>query len=133
MPIRFSLAAPRSPAILFAACVLALAACGGGGSGSATGGGGIVDPPATGPVLTTAVTLSGSAFTPRAIRVSPGATLTFTNNDGFDHNVEFLSGSVTPIGNFSSGSRTAIAPSAVGTYDYHCTIHAGMNGSVNVQ
>jgi plastocyanin len=132
MPTRFSLAAPRSPAILFAACVLAMAACGGGGGG-ATAGGGIVDPPVTGPVLTTAVTLTGTAFTPRAIQVSPGATLTFTNNDGFDHNVEFLSGSVTPIGNFSSGSRTAIAPSAAGTYNYHCTIHAGMNGTVNVQ
>jgi plastocyanin len=77
--------------------------------------------------------MTGSAFVPPNIQVSPGATLTFTNNDGFSHNVEFLSGSVTPISQFSSGSRTTVAPSAAGTYNYHCTIHPGMNGSVKVQ
>jgi plastocyanin len=132
MPTRLPSVAHRSTIVLLASSVLALAACGGGGGGG-TSGTGIVDPPPTTPVLTTSVTMSGSAFAPPAIQVSPGATLTFTNNDGFNHNVQFLSGSVTAIGDFSSGSRTTVAPSAAGTYSYHCTIHAGMNGSVTVQ
>jgi plastocyanin len=128
MPTRLALATHRSIAPLLAACVLALAACGGGG-----GAGGIVNPPATGPVVTTSVTISGSAFGPSAIQVSPGATLTFTNSDGINHNVNFLTGAVTPIGDFSSGARTTVAPAAAGTYNYHCTLHPGMNGSVKVQ
>jgi plastocyanin len=120
--------------VILLAGVLTLAACGGGGAGGGgTQGTGIVDPPPGGPVLTTSVTMTGSAFAPPAIQVSPGATLTFTNNDGINHNVQFLSGSVTAIGDFSSGSRTTVAPAAAGTYNYHCTIHAGMNGSVTVQ
>lgn len=104
--------------------LLFAAACGSSYGGS-TGPGG--------PVQTTSVEMRGTAFNPSLIQVSPGATVTFTNNDGFNHNVTFSSAAITSIGNFSTGSRTAVMPTAPGTYDYRCTIHAGMTGSVTVQ
>ena len=134
MPTSFALAARRTPVSLLAACLLALAGCGGGGGGGTGGGGGVITPPpGGGPTVTTSVSMTGLAFTPSAIQVSPGATLTFTNNDATNHNVTFDNNSATTIADFSTGSRTTIAPAAAGTYNYRCTIHAGMNGSVKVQ
>lgn len=108
----------------------ALVACGGGGSdttGPGPGGGG-----GSTPVATTSVQMQSSAFTPRAIRVAPSATVTWTNSDGFLHNVVF-SGTVGTIAEFATGNRTLQMPAAAGTYNYSCTLHAGMNGSVTVQ
>lgn len=110
-----------------------LAACGGGNPtetpppGGGGGGGGST------PVATTAVTIQGSAFVPSAIRVAPGATVTWTNADNIDHNVSFASTAVTDIGAWSSGARTTTMPGTAGTYQYSCTLHAGMSGSVQVQ
>ena len=113
------------------ALIVTLAACGGdsatGTTGGTTGGG-------TTPVATNSVSLAGLAFSPAAIVVAPGTTVTFTNNDGgITHNVTFSSSAIASIGDFSSGSQTAVMPTATGTYNYHCTLHAGMTGSVQVQ
>ena len=140
MPITLSVAGRRCAASLLASALIALSACGGGGgyggSGSNNngGGGGVVDP-GTPPVVTTAVTMTGLTFSPRAIQVSPSATLTFTNNDvGTAHNVTFAAGAgITNIGDFTTGARTTTAPSAPGTYNYQCTNHAGMSGTITVQ
>lgn len=109
------------------------AACGGGGptEGTPPGGGG--GGGGSTPVATTSVTMQGSAFVPPAIRVAPGAVVTWTNADGIDHNVSFASAAVTDIATWSSGSRTTTMPATAGTYQYSCSLHAGMSGSVQVQ
>ena len=108
--------------------VLALFACGGGGGSDNQ----ITNPPPP-PVVTTSVTLQNLAFSPKAIKVSPSATVSFTNSDGIVHNVTFSSTAVTSVANFSTGTKTVAMPATAGTYAYHCTIHAGMTGSVLVQ
>lgn len=76
--------------------------------------------------------MSGFAFSPAAIQVSPGARVTWTNTDNVNHNVTFSSPSIsTP--NFSSGSQSLDMPAAVGDYAYKCTLHAGMTGTVRVK
>ena len=119
-------------AIAFA--FLALTACGGGGGGTPTTPGtpGTPSTPAN-PVATTTVTLQGSAFDPSNIVVSPGATVTFNNTDDILHNVTFAGQAVAPISQWSTGTRTAVMPTAAGTYNFNCTLHAGMSGSVKVQ
>jgi plastocyanin len=109
--------------------LIALAGCGGGGSSNTTTG------PGPGPVpqVTTDVAMQNTSFTPPDIQVSPGATVTFTNRDGFNHNVTFSSNAVTSIGDYANGARTTTMPATPGTYAYHCTIHAGMGGTVKVQ
>lgn len=109
--------------------LLVITACGGAGYS----GGGTTTAPDVTPVVTTSVEMRGTAFNPALIQVSPGATVTFTNNDGINHNVTFSSTGITSIGDFSSGARTAVMPAAAGTYGYHCTLHPGMTGSVKVQ
>jgi plastocyanin len=108
-----------------------LAACGGsygtdpGGGGGGGGGGG--------PVATTAVDMKNTAFNPAEIKVASGATVTWTNSDGVNHNVTFDGGVVPASGNFSTGSKALVMPTAAGTYTYKCTLHSGMSGSVQVQ
>jgi plastocyanin len=77
--------------------------------------------------------MTGNAFAPPDIQVSPGATVTFTNQDGIAHNVIFTSSSITGVSDFTSGSKTVTAPATAGTYPFHCTNHGGMNGSITVQ
>ena len=107
-----------------------LVACGGGSdtTGPGTGGPG----GSSGPVATTSVDMQGSRFAPAAIRVAPSATVTWTNSDGFAHNVIFA-GAVGSIPSFTTGSRQLAMPAAPGTYTYSCNLHPGMNGSVQVQ
>ena len=115
----------------------ALLACGGSdatGTNNNNNNGGNTNPGGGGnPTATTAVTMSGNTFSPSDIKVSPGATVTWTNNDGYAHNVTFSSSSVTGSGDFSTGSKALVMPSTAGTYAYHCTRHSGMTGSVVVQ
>lgn len=133
MSTKLSFVARRWTAPILAGVVVALSACGGGGYGGSTGGGGGVTNPGTNPVVINAVTISGSAFTPPDIQVAPSTAVTFTNNDGFNHNVTFTSSAVTSTGDFASGAKTVTLPATAGTYAYRCTIHAGMTGSVKVQ
>ncbi|HEX9084385.1 MAG TPA: plastocyanin/azurin family copper-binding protein [Gemmatimonadaceae bacterium] len=116
------------------AAVLALVGCSGSGYGGSTYGGVTGPPQDPGPpVMTTSVSLRNIAFNPGRIQVAPGATVEFTNNDGITHNITFSSNAITGATDFATGSRAVVMPTTPGTYAYHCTIHAGMAGTVTVQ
>ena len=117
--------------ILYLAAAFALFGCGGSTSYSGVTAPPQMSPPA--PVMTTNVSLRNLAFSPSAIQVAPGATVQFTNNDGIEHNITFSNSTVSGPTDFSTGSRSVVMPTTTGTYAYHCTIHAGMTGSVVVQ
>ena len=111
----------------------AILACGGGSDSTGPGGGGGGGGTTT-PVATTAVNMTSSSFSPRAIRVAPSATVTWTNSDGIAHNVTFTAAANNiKINDFTTGTASLAMPAAAGTYAYSCTIHAGMTGSVQVQ
>ena len=115
----------------------ALLACGGGGSDSTGPGttGGTTGGTGGNPVATTAVSMKNTAFTPEAIKDGSGAVVTWTNNDGFQHNVVFDNNAANPSGPVNAGEAKALTmPTAAGTYPYHCSIHGTvMSGSVQVQ
>jgi len=73
-----------------------------------------------------------SQFDPPNVDIGAGGTVNFGWN-GVTHNVTWISppSSVSNIPDRSSGS-VAVTFSQAGTYDYHCTLHAGMNGTVVV-
>ena len=109
-------------------------ACGGSSDSTGPGAGGGGGGGGTTPVVTTAVSMVSSAFTPRAIRVCPGATVTWTNSDNTAHNVTFTAAANSiKTSDFATGTASLVMPAAAGTYPYSCTIHAGMTGSVQVQ
>jgi plastocyanin len=98
------------------------------GDGGGGGGGG-----GSGRVVTTAVNVGpGESFSPAHIQVTPGAIVTWTFVEG-PHNVTFPSPTIDDSGDQSSGSFTAGMPTTPGTYNYSCTLHSGMSGSVLVQ
>jgi len=90
---------------------------------------------ATTPPASAAVTVSNNNFNPDNSVIQSGGTVKWTWAAGADpHNVTFTSGP-TPLPPSSAtqntGSHSATI-TTVGTYDYHCTIHAGMDGTVRV-
>ena len=122
------------PRLMFVPLAAAILACGGSsdstGPGTGTGGGG--GGGGSTPVATTSVEMKGSAFNPAAIKVASGATVTWTNSDGINHNVTFDNTTLAAT-NFATGSKALVMPTAAGTYTYRCTLHGGMTGSVLVQ
>jgi plastocyanin len=120
---------------------LVVAACGddddgggGGGNGAATteepagggedgggGGGG------------TEVSMEGIAFEPAEVTVSAGDTVTWTNNDSVAHDVTADSFSSGEAGGMAGGDTFEHTFEEAGTFDYVCTVHPGMEGTVVVE
>ena len=83
------------------------------------------------PVATTAVQLPKSyRFEPAAITVPVGATVTWTNDDNFTHNVTFEGSEPATM---SPGTSTTRTFDTAGTFAYQCTLHPqDMQGTVEV-
>ena len=75
------------------------------------------------------VTMSGTSFQPRTLRVDPGTTVTWTNDGSAGHNV--IAERLTSAGadwSFSSellgsGDSTTYTFEESGAYEYFCSIH----------
>ena len=113
---------PLLTAALALGTALVLAGCGGD-----EGGGGAEADPVTG---VSQVTAKDNRFTPAAIQVPAGTTVTWAFKDGFvPHDVAgdgWTSGEPRRSGTFT---HTFDRP---GTYPYRCTVHDGMTGRVVV-
>ena len=91
---------------------------GGGGSGSAGG---------------AKVSMEGIKFNPASVTVKAGDKVTWTNKDSVGHDVtgdNFKSGDSGGMQNGDTFSQTF---DKKGTFDYVCTVHPGMKGSVTVK
>lgn len=140
---------------LLLACLAAgvvLAGCGGdddnGDSGNGGGGGGAAEeqpaPTAeddggtasggsggTGPG--TEVSMKDIKFNPETVTIKPGGKITWTNDDSVGHDVtadQFKSGDP---GGIPSGSTYSHIFKKAGNYDYVCSVHPGMEGTVQVE
>lgn len=124
--------------LLVAPVLVGLVACGGGGDSVSTP----TSPtqPTTptqptqpaGPVLTSNVTLGNNFFNPANIQVSPGTTVTWSWPSGSDiHNVTFQDGTHSP--DQGPGTTFTRTFNTAGTFNYQCTLHGGMSGSVLVK
>jgi plastocyanin len=82
---------------------------------------------------------SGLNFSPSALTVSSGTTITFVNQDTATHNVDFTSmpagASIpggTPSGNLKQGDTYTVTLTTPGTYTYVCDYHNWMQGTITV-
>jgi plastocyanin len=95
----------------------------GGGDDDGGGGGG----------AGTEVSMEGIAFQPAEVTVSAGDTVTWTNNDTVGHDVTADSFSSGDPGGMASGDTFEHTFEEAGTFDYVCTVHPGMEGTVVVE
>ena len=105
---------------VLALVAVALAACSN-STGSSSGGHG------------NSITVSNNSFNPTPDTAAAGV-VTFTwSNASNTHNVNWLSGPTSPAPSATMTTGTYQPTLVAGTYTYHCTIHAGMNGTIVVQ
>ena len=105
----------------------ALAACGGGtpdatnepGGDSAAGG-------------SESVTINDNTFSPGAVSVSAGSTVTWTSNDSVPHTVTFDGDAVTDSDELNAGDTHEVTFDKAGEYSYTCAIHPDMKAKVTV-
>ncbi len=81
------------------------------------------------PVDGDAVAVTDNAFTPEALQVSPGITVTWTWEGSSPHNVTF-DDAASDTQTDGTWTQSFAEP---GTYDYVCTLHSGMTGTVIVE
>ncbi len=96
-------------------------------------------PSSSGGGHTTSVSLQNTAFNPSPDTVAVNATVTWTNNDGFTHNVTYASGPGTTFASsgLAGGGTYSHQFTQAGTYVIYCTIHgtpsSGMRMTLVVQ
>jgi plastocyanin len=124
--------------LFLTAMMLLLVNCGGGG-----GSGGGTPPASTVEVVNCAtvmnpvdITAAGSAFAPINQTIAVNDVVRWTNGDPMLHTV--TSSAVPAGGAFdrnlaANGGTLCLRFTAAGVYNYICTIHAGMNGTITVQ
>jgi plastocyanin len=102
---------------------------GGGSGGGSTGGGGSAGG-STAPASGT-VSMAGRTFSPSSVRVRPGGTITFVNDDDREHTVTASAGGFDS-GVMNAGARWSRRFPSAGTFRYFCAIHPDMTGTVVV-
>jgi plastocyanin len=114
-----------------AAFALLMAACSGSSNAMPMPAGG-GSAPASGAVEhTDHVSIKNLAFAPLTITIVAGATVTWTNEDGIQHDVFAPTvGLKSPVLNQNDGYTHTFAKP--GTYHYICSIHPFMHGTVVV-
>lgn len=81
-----------------------------------------------------AVTISDFAFDPKQITVKVGTTVTWTNQDSVQHNVKMENGSTDGPSSelLAKGESYSYTFKKAGVYNYLCTPHPYMKGTVTV-
>jgi plastocyanin len=74
-----------------------------------------------------------NAFEPSTITIAPGGRVTWAWNGQNPHNVVFDPGSGVNSSAIQTSGAFDITFSNSGTYNYQCTIHPGMTGTVVVR
>jgi plastocyanin len=116
----------------FVAAILLLAAgCSSDGPTTPGGGGGGGGTP---PPNQRTVNIVGTSFDPSNATVAVGGTVTWNDQSGFPHDITPVNHTAwTAVNTTGSGQALQVTFPTAGTYNYGCTLHSGMNGSIVVQ
>ena len=82
-----------------------------------------------------AITIKNMMFTPSQISIAKGGTVTWTNNDSTVHRVvDDLTNVGGPAsGDIQPGSTYSFTFNKTGSFQYHCSIHPSMRGTIVVK
>ena len=107
-----------------AGLAFAVVACGGGGGSPAPGA-------TASPMGGTAVDIADFAYDPAAANAAVGGNVVWTNSDSVPHTVTFDEGGIDS-GSMAAGATFEHTFDSAGTFEYHCTFHSNMRGTVTV-
>jgi len=79
-----------------------------------------------------AVTIDNFSFSPMAVTVPAGATVTWSNNDDIPHTVRAVDGAFRSQA-MDTGEHYSFTFAKPGVYSYFCSIHPKMVGKVIVK
>jgi plastocyanin len=118
---------PRLPAALLTLLALVAVGC---GSDDAGGGGGGDKPT----VLQNgeAIGMKSLKFEPAAVQAKVGQKITWRNEESIPHDVKADSGASFVSSTFGKGGTFSFTPDKAGTIKYECTLHPGMDGTIDV-
>jgi plastocyanin len=77
------------------------------------------------------VTIADFQFTPAAVQVAQGSTVTWTNNGPSNHTATSDTGA-WDSGPLQPGKTFSFKFNSPGTFTYHCSIHPSMKGTITV-
>jgi plastocyanin len=79
------------------------------------------------------ITIHGGVYSPNPLTVTVGQQVNWLNQDSIAHTATdpgvFDTGSIAP----TSAADVPVTMNTAGTFNFHCTIHAGENGTIIVQ
>jgi plastocyanin len=114
---------PRPLALPLALLALAAVGCG----SDDAGGGSAVPLPAGRPI-----TMKSLKFDPGAVQAKVGRPITWRNEESIPHDVKADSGASFASSTFGKGGTFSWTPTKAGTVKYECTLHPGMDGTIDV-
>jgi plastocyanin len=76
--------------------------------------------------------LTTTAYNPNPVTIARGGTVMWINNDTTPH-TSTADGGLWNSGNLAAGASFSMTFPNTGSFPYHCTLHPGMVGTVNVQ
>ena len=79
-----------------------------------------------------AVTISNFAFAPASLTIPAGSTVTWTNKDEEPHTVVSSDGTTFHSPGMDTGATYSFTFQNAGTFEYICSIHPMMHGTVVV-
>ncbi|MCL5018446.1 MAG: cupredoxin family copper-binding protein [Candidatus Pacearchaeota archaeon] len=89
-------------------------------------------PPETSGAQTHNVEIDNFAFSPSSLTISVGDTVIWTNLQGVSHTVTSDSGNELDSEFLSNGETYSHTFSTAGTFNYHCSPHSSMKGTIIV-
>jgi amicyanin len=96
----------------------------------------VLTPISQAPVSANTIAIKNSAFDPQTLTVGAGSIVRWENHDNVPHRIVFIdtAGRDTDVdsGVLSSSQSWSSRFATPGTYDYYCTIHPDMTGTVIV-
>jgi plastocyanin len=99
-------------------------------SGAASAGGGCLHGTPASEGEGAVVDMVDACFTPTVLHVDPGATVTFVNSDGTNHQVAGVGDTWGSFTELLDGERVTYSFETDGVYLYSCYLHPGMIGAV---
>jgi plastocyanin len=107
------------------ALLVALAGCGGSDGGGSGGKAEVLAPD-------TPIEMKSLRFKPEHVQVAVGQKITWHNDESVPHDVKADSGASFSSETFGNDKTYSWTPDAAGTVKYECTLHPGMEGTIDV-